>query len=135
MHATDPDRLEQLLGTAQSKGCIRIPASLNEFIDRHGALDEDYQEKTDEGRRFWVLRGDRTPTRGQDATWSSSIRCLANGPTGRLHLRRVEADRLSPVVAPAHHRKAANRHALGTPEHLQHLGFDSPGTDLGEPSA
>ena len=67
MHATDPDRLEQRLGTAQSKGCIRIPASLNEFIDRHGALDEDYQEKTDEGRRFWVLRGDRTPT-----PWSGS---------------------------------------------------------------
>ena len=62
MHATDPDRLEQRLGTAQSKGCIRIPASLNEFIDRHGVLDEDYQEKIDEGRRLWVLRGDRTPT-------------------------------------------------------------------------
>lgn len=62
MHATDPDRLEQRLGTAQSKGCIRIPASLNEFIDRHGVLDEDYQEKIDEGRRLWVLRGDRTST-------------------------------------------------------------------------
>ena len=62
MHATDPDRLEARLGTAQSEGCIRIPTSLNEFIDRHGVLDEDYQQKIDEGRRFWVLRGDRTPT-------------------------------------------------------------------------
>ena len=62
MHATDPDRLEQRLGTAQSEGCIRIPTSLNEFIDRHGVLDEDYQEKIDEGRRFWVLRSDRIPT-------------------------------------------------------------------------
>ena len=62
MHATDPEHLEQRLGTAQSKGCIRIPASLNEFIDRHGMLDEDYQEKIDEGRRPWVLRDDRTPT-------------------------------------------------------------------------
>ena len=62
MHATDPDRLEQRLGTAQSEGCIRIPASLNEFIDRHGILDQDYQEQIDEGRRFWVLRADRTPT-------------------------------------------------------------------------
>ena len=62
MHATDPDRLEQRLGTAQSEGCIRIPTSLNEFMDRHGVLDEDYQQKIDEGRRFWVLRGDRTPT-------------------------------------------------------------------------
>ena len=62
MHATDPDRLEQRLGTAQSKGCIRIPASLNELIDRHGVLDEDYQEKINAGRRLWVLRDDRTPT-------------------------------------------------------------------------
>ena len=62
MHATDPDYLEQRLGTAQSKGCIRIPAALNEFIDRYGVLDEDYQEETDAGRRLWVLRGDRIPT-------------------------------------------------------------------------
>ena len=62
MHATDPDHLEQRLGTAQSKGCIRIPASLNEFIDRHGVLDQDYQEKIEAGRRLWVLRDDRTPT-------------------------------------------------------------------------
>ena len=62
MHATDPDHLEQRLGTAQSKGCIRIPAALNEFIDRHGVLDEDYQEEIDDGRLLWVLRGDRTPT-------------------------------------------------------------------------
>ena len=62
MHATDPDHLEQRLGTAQSKGCIRIPASLNEFIDRNGVLDEDYQEDVADGRRLWVLRGDRPPT-------------------------------------------------------------------------
>ena len=61
MHATDPDHLEQRLGTAQSKGCIRIPASLNEFIDRHAVLDDDYQNEIDD-RRLWVLRGDRTPT-------------------------------------------------------------------------
>ncbi len=62
MHATDPNLLEQRLGTAQSKGCIRIPASLNELIDRYGVLDLDYLEKTDDGRRLWVLRSDRTPT-------------------------------------------------------------------------
>ena len=42
MHTTDPDYLEQRLGIAQSKGCIRIPAKLNDFIDRHALLDEDY---------------------------------------------------------------------------------------------
>jgi hypothetical protein len=62
MHATDPDRLEQRLGTAQSKGCIRIPASLNAFIDRFAILDEDYEERIAEGRHFWVLPADRSPT-------------------------------------------------------------------------
>jgi hypothetical protein len=62
MHATDPDRLEQRLGTAQSKGCVRIPASLNEFLDRHAVLDEDYEAKMAQGRHFWVLRADRSPT-------------------------------------------------------------------------
>jgi len=62
MHATDPDRLEPRLGTAQSKGCIRIPASLNEFLDRWAILDEDYEQEMNEGRRFWVLRADRAPT-------------------------------------------------------------------------
>ena len=62
MHATDPDRLEQRLGTAQSKGCIRIPASLNAFIDRFAILDGDYEAKMAEGRHFWVLPADRSPT-------------------------------------------------------------------------
>src|SRR6202012_3083134 len=44
MHATDPGILEPRLGTAQSKGCIRIPASLNEFIDHPGILDGDYDQ-------------------------------------------------------------------------------------------
>jgi hypothetical protein len=33
MHATDPELAEQKLGSAQSEGCVRIPASLNEFMD------------------------------------------------------------------------------------------------------
>ena len=59
MHATDPDILEPRLGTAQSKGCIRIPATLNAFIDRHAILDADYDEALASGERFWVLREDR----------------------------------------------------------------------------
>ncbi len=62
MHATDPDVLEQRLGTAQSKGCIRIHSSLNEFLDRHGVLDAAYDEELERGRRLWVLRADRDPT-------------------------------------------------------------------------
>ena len=62
MHATDARLLEPRLGTAQSKGCIRIPASLNEFIDRYGILDADYEQAIAAGQTFWVLRRDRTPT-------------------------------------------------------------------------
>lgn len=62
MHSTDAHLLEPRLGTAQSKGCIRIPASLNEFIDRYGILDADYEQAMAAGQTFWVLRSDRTPT-------------------------------------------------------------------------
>jgi hypothetical protein len=62
MHATDPDALEPRLGTACSKGCIRIPAAANVFIDRLGILDADYERALAEGRAVWQLRSDRTPT-------------------------------------------------------------------------
>lgn len=62
MHATDPDHLEPYLGETQSKGCIRIPATLNDFIDRYGLLDANYEQALAEGRILWVLRRDRTPT-------------------------------------------------------------------------
>ena len=62
MHATDPDLAAQRLGTAQSEGCVRIPASLNDFIDRNALLDEDYLRELDRGAHLWVLRADRTPT-------------------------------------------------------------------------
>jgi hypothetical protein len=59
MHATDPDLAAPKLGTAQSEGCIRIPATLNDFIDRHGLLDQDYDRQSDSGIHLWVLRPDR----------------------------------------------------------------------------
>ncbi|MDN7908608.1 hypothetical protein QZM18_31475 [Burkholderia diffusa] len=67
MHATDPDRLEPLLGIRHSKGCVRIPASLNTFLDRHGILDDDYQARVEAGKSLWVLRRDRdiTPIAGR----------------------------------------------------------------------
>lgn len=42
MHSTDPVLLEPRIGTPQSKGCIRIPADFNRFLDRQGLLDADY---------------------------------------------------------------------------------------------
>lgn len=62
MHATDPDFLEKHLGAARSKGCVRIPATLNVFLDRHGLLDADYQAALARGEKLWVLRADSTPT-------------------------------------------------------------------------
>lgn len=61
MHATDPDTLEPRLGRAESKGCIRIPAALNVFVDRHGLLDADYEQALARGEALWMLRADRQP--------------------------------------------------------------------------
>ncbi|WP_420915890.1 L,D-transpeptidase [Paraburkholderia monticola] len=59
MHATDPDRLEPLLGIRHSKGCVRIPASLNAFLDHYGILDAEYAQLIDSGQALWVLKSDR----------------------------------------------------------------------------
>ena len=61
MHATDPQVLESRVGRVASEGCIRIPATLNLFIDRHGVLDADYEAALARGEKLWVLRADREP--------------------------------------------------------------------------
>jgi hypothetical protein len=61
MHATDPDLLERRLGSAQSKGCIRIPASLNQWLDHYGVLDAEYEQSVRDGRTLWVLDPQRRP--------------------------------------------------------------------------
>jgi hypothetical protein len=61
MHATDPDQLEQRVGTVQSKGCVRIPASVNRLIDHYGLLDAAYEDLAESGERVKVLRDDREP--------------------------------------------------------------------------
>jgi lipoprotein-anchoring transpeptidase ErfK/SrfK len=63
VHATDPDYLEQRLGHPASKGCVRIPAAVNGFLDRHGILDADYERAAKDDPRFdALLLRDRTPT-------------------------------------------------------------------------
>ena len=62
VHATDPDLLEGRLGTACSKGCIRIPSGANVFLDRHGVLDANYEQALREGHAVWQLRSDRLAT-------------------------------------------------------------------------
>ncbi|WP_081464408.1 hypothetical protein [Burkholderia oklahomensis] len=67
MHATDPEFLEPLLGIRHSKGCVRIPASLNVFVDQHGILDAEYEARAASGEAPWVLRAHRqiTPWAGR----------------------------------------------------------------------
>jgi hypothetical protein len=63
LHATDPDYLERRLGHSASKGCVRIPAVMNRFLDRHGILDADYEPAAKEDPRFAaLLLPDRMPT-------------------------------------------------------------------------
>jgi hypothetical protein len=59
MHATDPNVLEQRLGQVASEGCIRIPATLNTFLDKHGMLDAAYEQAVAAGDKIWVLNPER----------------------------------------------------------------------------
>ncbi len=62
VHATDPDQLERLLGVAHSKGCVRIPATLNTFLDNYGILDAEYESEAKAGRTSRVLLPGREPS-------------------------------------------------------------------------
>jgi hypothetical protein len=63
MHATDPVYLESRLGHTASEGCIRIPAALNVFIDKHGLIDAAYEQAAAVDIRYRaLLRKDRTPS-------------------------------------------------------------------------
>lgn len=63
MHATDPDYLEQRLGRPASEGCVRVPATMNRFLDVHGVLDADYEhDAPNDPRLAGVLLPDRQPT-------------------------------------------------------------------------
>ncbi len=55
MHSTDPALAESKLGSVQSKGCIRIPASLNRLIDTTGLLDAAYELANNADSPLWVL--------------------------------------------------------------------------------
>ena len=63
LHATDPDVLEARLGQPASKGCVRVPAAMNRFLDRHGVLDADYERAAVSDARFRALLApERDPT-------------------------------------------------------------------------
>ncbi len=63
IHATDPDYLEQRLGRPASQGCVRIPAAMNRFLDRHGVLDADIERAAASDIRYAsLLLPNRTPS-------------------------------------------------------------------------
>ena len=63
LHATDPDYLQRRLGYRASKGCVRISAEMNRFLDRYGVLDADYERAAKDDQRFAaLLLPDRSPT-------------------------------------------------------------------------
>jgi hypothetical protein len=63
MHATDPTYLEARLGHPASEGCVRISAAMNQFLDKHGVLDADYEQAALRDVRYnALLRSDRTPS-------------------------------------------------------------------------
>jgi len=61
MHSTDPDFLEIKLGQPESKGCIRISADLNAFLDHYGLLDASYYEAIKKGEHLWLFSGKEEP--------------------------------------------------------------------------
>jgi hypothetical protein len=62
MHATDPDKLEAVLGIRHSKGCVRIPATLNTFFDHRGVIDMEYEARAARGDSLWILKSKREAT-------------------------------------------------------------------------
>ena len=103
VHATDPDVLESRLGSPQSKGCVRIPATLNRFLDHHGVLDANYEQLVAQGRELWVLQATRQPVPGAGrylvVVDSERSERPAWSPAPRLPRRRVEPLRRSPAGA------------------------------------
>lgn len=63
MHSTDPTYLAQRIGRPASEGCIRVPADMNKFMDRHGVLDVDYEQAAIDSIAFRaILPRDAKPT-------------------------------------------------------------------------
>jgi hypothetical protein len=55
MHATDPAVLEQRIGRTASQGCVRIPSTMNRFLDKQGVLDSGYEQAAVTDIRYRAL--------------------------------------------------------------------------------
>ncbi len=63
LHASDPEQGEVRLGKVDSKGCVRVSAKMNRFLDQFGILDVEYEMRSNEKRISWLLKKDRTPVK------------------------------------------------------------------------
>ena len=59
MHATDPAYLARRIGRPASEGCVRVPADMNRFMDRHGVLDADYQQMATYDAAYRAILSDK----------------------------------------------------------------------------
>lgn len=92
MHATDPRGLEPRLGQIASEGCIRIPATLNAFLDDHGVLDADYEAALAGGKKLWILKPQRQtiPWPGRSMVIVDSIAVERPAWSAALQPRQVQ---------------------------------------------
>lgn len=63
LHASDPKQGEERLGKVDSKGCVRVSAKMNRFLDQFGILDAEYEARSSEKRVSRLLKKDRTPVK------------------------------------------------------------------------
>jgi len=97
LHSTDLLHLEPRLGSAQSKGCIRIPASLNKLLDHYGVLDADYERSIKKALRVLDPEHEADP-------WSGRYMIIVDS-------RRATRPAWSPLPVMRKHRAA--RHKQG----------------------
>jgi len=114
MHATDPRMLEPRLGRVASEGCIRIPATLNVFLDVHGVLDADYEAAAGSGEKLWMLKAHRQtmpwPGRSMVIVDSQVVERPAWSP-----LPTPPGAKPGPAMLMPHHAEAFSLSASGWP--------------------
>ena len=84
LHATDPDKLEQRIGRPASEGCVRVPTTMNRFLDKHGVLDADYERAAATDIRFRALL---LPDREPSALAGNTLVVVDSGASHAVALR------------------------------------------------
>jgi hypothetical protein len=89
------------LGGVQSKGCVRIPATLNRLLDHFGVLDADYLAAAAQGVPMWAPPADQEPIEGA----GRYVIIVDSGRAVRPNWSRIPGPRTAavpPAIAPPH---------------------------------